>query len=313
MLLHERRLGCSWARRFVLDCACDPASLARCGAGRNRRLRVIGYTPHSRRCLDTHKVLRTALESITRGWRYERTIRIRGARIPITVSPSAGLRYLVKPLSRVDPLLVAQARDFVKQGDVIWDAGANIGLFAFCAAAFAGQAGRVIAFEPDSWLAATLRRSAQRQPAISAPVEVVCEALAGMEGMRRLHIAKRSRSANFLEEYESLVPFITGGTLEIHSVHATTLDAALDRWPAPMVVKIDIEGAELETLRGGAKLLREIRPIILCEVFAPKADAVTEIFHANGYRLVDAQTRREVASATWSTIALPLASARRGA
>jgi hypothetical protein len=118
-------------------------------------------------------MLRTLIESATRSWTFRRTMRVGGSDVPIVVSPSGGLRFLVKPLRDVDPLLVCLAERYVRPGHVVWDVGANLGLFGFPAAAIAGPDGAVWAFEPDAWLVQVLRSSARLQPPTSAPVTVV--------------------------------------------------------------------------------------------------------------------------------------------
>jgi FkbM family methyltransferase len=56
---------------------------------------------------------------------------------------------------------------------------------------------------------------------------------------------------------------------------------------ATRVVKIDVEGAELEVLRGASKLLAQTRPAVLFEVKRqdkPAAAELFEIFRQHGYR-----------------------------
>ena len=65
-------------------------------------------------------------------------------------------------------LLFRMVRELVMSGSVVWDVGANVGLFSFSEAALAGP-GFVLAIEPHVWLAHLLVRSAQRN---STPPEV---------------------------------------------------------------------------------------------------------------------------------------------
>lgn len=251
-------------------------------------------------------MLRTVVESLTRSWRFERSLRIGSRRIPIIVSPSSGLRFLFKPLSKADPQLVKLAERYVKAGDVVWDVGGNLGLFTFPAASMAGREGAVYCFEPDAWLVQLLRRSARRQPAESAPVQVIPAAAGGETAIRAFSIARRSRAANFLDEYRDQVhPLVTGGAMETHPVIVVSLDWAAKHLRPPNVLKIDVEGAEREVLAGADALLRTARPIVLCEVFPSSTRDVTSILHAHGYRLLDGDSGGEVREAQWSTIAIP--------
>ena len=44
------------------------------------------------------------------------------------------------------------------------------------------------------------------------------------------------------------------------------LDSLLARYAPPRIIKIDVEGAEVDVLRGMDRILREIRPVLYCEV-----------------------------------------------
>ena len=70
----------------------------------------------------------------------------------IFVSPDASLKFWRHDLNKTDPLLFNWAKEFVRPNDVIWDIGANVGLFAFAAANLAGPGGHVVAIEADIWL-----------------------------------------------------------------------------------------------------------------------------------------------------------------
>ena len=53
---------------------------------------------------------------------------------PILVSPAAALSYWYRDLNRVDPFLFLMVGELVKPNSIVWDIGANIGLFSFAAA-----------------------------------------------------------------------------------------------------------------------------------------------------------------------------------
>src|SRR5579863_3672592 len=100
--------------------------------------------------------IRRLVERLSRGVVLRRRLPAKFGRLPIYVTPEAGLRYW-SAMSRVDPVLYGMAEEMVKSGSVVWDVGANVGLFSFCAAALAGQSGRVLAIEPDFSLGTIVR------------------------------------------------------------------------------------------------------------------------------------------------------------
>ena len=65
----------------------------------------------------------------------------------------------------------------------------------------------------------------------------------------------------------------------------------LDSWhtqvgaPAPNVVKIDVEGAEVAVIAGMAEILRSARPTLIVELHgATNNDAVADALEAHGYQ-----------------------------
>jgi hypothetical protein len=101
----------------------------------------------------------------------------------------------------------------------------------------------------------------------------------------------------------------TGGERERQWVITVTLDWLLGWFPAPAVLKIDIEGAEVLALRGAERVLGEVRPRLLLEVYDENADEVGAILREYGYRLFDAEARPEgrtpLSRPAYNTLALP--------
>jgi len=241
---------------------------------------------------------RTALEQATHRLVIRRRLPspFRAARI--YVSSEGGLRYLRPSISGVDPDLLGHVAETVRPGDVVWDIGANIGLFTFAAAVAAGPKGRVLALEPDSLLVGLLRRSAIANRGL-AQVEVLPTAVAKEVGIAQFHVARRNRCTSYLDGFGTTQ---TGGVRATELVPAVTLDWLAARFPMPDVMKIDVEAAELEVLSGGASVLRS-RPTIICEVAACNAATAGELFTSYGYQLYDGHQPSE--QRTLTTIAPP--------
>jgi FkbM family methyltransferase len=227
----------------------------------------------------------------------------------IYVSTEGGLRYLARTMAEVDPTLLKLAAEVVKPGDTVWDIGANMGLFSFAAAVAAGQEGHVLAVEPDTELARLLRRSAAAG-AGRAPVEVLPAAVSDDLSVARFHVARRNRATSHLAGFGSAM---AGGVRATQLVPTVTLDWLAARFPVPDVLKIDVEGAELAVLSGGAGVLAR-SPVVICEVCAQNTGAVTAILAGHGYTLYDGERRGDrvpVDAAPFNTLAF--AARRAGA
>jgi FkbM family methyltransferase len=249
---------------------------------------------------------RKVVELSTRNWVYARRLPSSFGDVPIFVTPSAGLKYLFKPMTKVDPILLRNAIELIRPNDIVWDIGANVGLFTFAAAARAGSKGRVIAFEPDTWLVQLLRKSASAQPESSAPVTIVPAAVASSLSLREFTIASRSRASNALSDYGHTQ---MGKIYEKQTVVALSLDWLAERLPMPTLVKCDVEGAEIEVFSGQSRILRDIRPVIIVEVGAEAAERMTDILVLEQYCLYDGEkplsSNAEISRASWNTIGIP--------
>jgi FkbM family methyltransferase len=223
----------------------------------------------------------------------------------IHVSPDSSLSFWRPQLSSD---LFDFASEFVKPGQNVWDVGANVGLFAFGAAHQAGAGGRVVAVEADVWLVGLLRRSAAELAPGSANVEILPAAASDSVGIAEFNIARRGRSANYLVNSTTSASQ-SGGIRERVQVMTLTLDWLLERRPAPAVLKIDVEGAECAVLNGARRMLRDVRPVILCEVGEQNTAEATRIFSDNSYIMHDWDNRAQGPrdSAAWNTLAVPRA------
>jgi FkbM family methyltransferase len=217
------------------------------------------------------------------------------------VSPDAALRFWLPITDRTDPLLFQLVREFVKPGAVVWDVGANVGLFSFAAAALAGEAGFVLAIEADPWLASLLIRTAEVHPTRQASVAVLAAAVSNVPGVARFHIARRGRNANSLEGLGADGDE-SGGARYSFPIPTVTLDGLIDFFPAPSLVKIDIEGAEYAALVGGQEVLSKHRPVILAEVAEENRSRVQQCLHGYKFFMTDGQPAAGVPN---NLIALP--------
>lgn len=146
--------------------------------------------------------------------------------------------------SRFRDIMIALVRD----GDCVWDVGANVGYYSKLFAERVGQRGRVFAFEPDPRVLSRLERGVRNL----GNVTIVPVALADRDGTMRFRqgldvlgatgqlIDRERTSVDVWTE----VPVLRGDTVVMEGMAS-----------APDIVKIDVEGFELEVLCGFATLL----------------------------------------------------------
>ena len=72
-------------------------------------------------------------------------------------------------------------------------------------------------------------------------------------------------------------------------VPVSTIDAQLEAFPAPALVKMDIEGAEAPALRGATALLTQVKPTLICELHGTNAP-VMDVLDSCGYRVTTVGT-----------------------
>jgi FkbM family methyltransferase len=254
--------------------------------------------------------IRSLAETLSRGVVLKRRLPKRFGSLPLYVTPEAGLRYW-GPMAKVDPVLYEMAEELAVPGAVVWDIGANVGLFSFCASARAGTKGLVLSVEPDLWLAGLLTRSVHAFPKMgSADVEVLCASISDSNRVSKLEIAQRARASNHL--IDAIGSNQAAGSRALQPTVTVTLDFLLNYFPPPNVLKIDAETHEVSILRGAERLLREVQPVIWCEVSAENSIAITELLQAADYELQGAAVRPHplIKRAWFHTLAVPRRSAR---
>jgi hypothetical protein len=136
-------------------------------------------------------------------------------------------------------------------------------------------------------------------------VQVLCASISDSNRVSSLEIAERARASNHLVGTTGSTQ--ASGLRRIQPTVSLTLDFLLDYFPVPSVLKIDVETHEVSVLKGAARLLREIRPTIWCEVSSENSTEVTELLRAAGYKLFGAEVRPHPPTerAWFHTLAVP--------
>lgn len=253
------------------------------------------------------RILRRALEQASRGVVLQRRLPGRLGGSVAFVSSDAALRYWRPSLERAAPEVFSWAEELVQPGNVVWDLGANLGLFSLAAAVRAGAEGEVLAVEPDPWLCGLIDRSRARLARGAASIEVLQSAVGERDGEASFLLSGRGRAASHLQSVPGTSQ--AGRSRGSIDVRVRALDSLAAGRRAPSLIKIDVEGAEALALRGALRLLEAARPVLLVEVGGDTAAEIGETLRGFGYRMFDAERppgqRSESQRPFWNTLALP--------
>ena len=200
------------------------------------------------------------LQRMLRPLRLRVPRRIAGHRIYFDPATDVGLQLLLT--GRFEAEALAQCLRFIRPDGVVIDVGANIGVHTLHYATHLPR-GTVLALEPSRATFALLLRNV-RALANVIPLNV---ALAESSGVRPFFIAVDDAHSGLkntlrkrVQRQESVAVF-TGDELLIPLLGNRRVD----------LVKIDVEGFEMEVLLGMKQLILAQKPVIFCEIFGGRA------------------------------------------
>jgi len=204
--------------------------------------------------------------------------------LQLTLIPGNETSRSIFVTGRYEPNEFCLLTRILKSGMTFIDIGANMGLYTLFAASRVGKSGCVLAIEP----------SAREMQVLGDNVEQ--NAL----GNVRLHQAALSDRASEVEllvagvqnsGHNTLGAFGYNTVLDHREkVRAMRLDDLVqsEKLGRVDVIKMDIEGAELATLRGGADTIQRFHPVMLLEL----SDRALQHQHSNSAGILDLLTRQ---------------------
>ena len=180
--------------------------------------------------------------------------------------------------------VVRHLRSYLRPGMTFFDVGAHFGQYTLVAAGLVGGSGAVHAFEPGPQQHEYLKRNVRLNGlgqvcanfvALGESIGTVGFVVAPLRNLGGSHVAPAD-----------------GGTLEVPMI---TLDMYCHDSGVAAVhaMKIDVEGAELQVLRGASETLARRPPSVifyecidrLCRRFGYRAVATHELLLSHGYRI----------------------------
>jgi len=207
-----------------------------------------------------HRVSHLVLPSDRMVWAQVRCGPARG--LWIEVYPRTGQYYLAGGAELRTQSLIAER---LRPGDVFYDLGANIGLFSLLAARCVGDSGKVFSFEPDAVNAERLRRNSKRNS--FSQITVVESGVWSSTGALDFSMADRASPDRGVGTFLS-----SDKGAASTPVRVISLDEFVRDGPPPDAIKCDVEGAEIEVLRGAECVLASKRPWILAEMHSELND-----------------------------------------
>lgn len=179
-----------------------------------------------------------------------------------------------------EPEVVHLMSRAVQEGDFVVDAGANVGFFSLLLSQYVGEKGKVLAIEPGDNNLPKLRKNldGNKRPNIE-----ICDKPLSCDNQPVQFYLSRDTGVNACWQN----PEIVLKTVELPAVTLSYLCS-----DAPKLIKMDIEGSELEALKGAEALLQKHPPYIVMEFnvgalaqMGASPEAIREFMRKRGYEL----------------------------
>jgi FkbM family methyltransferase len=191
---------------------------------------------------------------------------------------SQGIDFAIFLQGAFEPETVRFYSKIIKPGDVVIDIGANIGAHTLHFAKLVGPTGRVIAFEPTDYAFSKLQRNLELNPELQKRVVAKQFLLDSGEGIKPNAIPSSWELCDNRKSQKHDVHCGTYNSLDAACVH--TLDNAMESMGNPKIqlLKLDVDGYELQVLKGAHATLLRNQPDIIMEI-------VPYIYKEHGYNL----------------------------
>jgi len=190
------------------------------------------------------------------------------------------IRSLVKSL--------LESLDLENETGWFFDVGANVGLYTW-ETSYISPSRSILAFEPDPENFALLRMTLRT--AGLEKVELCSNALSRSIGEVSFHQDTITSATGSISGIETpWTERYLDNPSNIISVNTTTMDAITAK-KIPSLIKIDVEGHELEVLEGATGMFSQIKPLLILESFPPRQKKVVEFLLDYGYSMVDADRK----------------------
>jgi FkbM family methyltransferase len=201
-------------------------------------------------------IMKNAMEDVA----YKSKLMTRNVKVP---KPSRHFKiYSANPtkLDFTKETLLNALLPNIKKGEVIYDIGANIGLYTL-AIAESNLDNSVFAFEPNPETFAKLKANLFLNKA-SDKVNPLQIAVGNTIGESTFMLSTEQERSSL---FQSGASFGNAKVKKIVKVPVKTVDSLIGQLPPPQHIKIDAEGSEALILEGAEKTIRKYKPLLYIE------------------------------------------------
>lgn len=157
------------------------------------------------------------------------------------------------------------------------DIGANLGYFALLARQLMGELYPIIGIEPNPQLNELIKKSIRRNGFHN--INLIQSAVGASEGEARF-LFDNSLSSN-----GSIIDYYDDKSFNVRVMNVNQI-ANWSQVFGLYLIKVDVEGYEIEALRGSKNAL-DARAIFMCEIFQNSFESIREIAKLNSYEILD--------------------------
>lgn len=187
---------------------------------------------------------------------------LHGVKLLIDPAKDKGVELALYQTGTYEKGTIQLLGDFLKSGSIFMDIGANIGLMSTIASKIVGENGRVYAVEANPKTIEVLRHNCAIN--LCDNIEILPIALASEKGSAILY-----ENWNVNRGGASL---ISQGDEHGLTVSKERLDDLFSPDSPVHLVKIDVEGFELEVLKGGVAWFKTQQPVFIIEVSTQRSN-----------------------------------------
>ncbi|MEO8393330.1 MAG: FkbM family methyltransferase [Chloroflexota bacterium] len=232
--------------------------------------------------------------------------------------PHENIQHTLATHSHFDDLgTIALIQQLLKTGMTVFDVGAAKGIFSLHAAKLVAPGGQVHAFEPGTYAVTLLRDNLAVSSQYSEIITVNQAAVSDVDGEARLNVFPPAFSDwNTLgQPAAEFRQAIRDANITTEITTVVTLDSYCETHEIQFIdlLKIDVEGYEIEVMQGASKLLSEDRiryilfeiSLVPLEAKSRTARQVLDIFYASNFRVSQIMENGQLLTVEASNASVP--------